>query len=104
MVNGYNIAKALFDSMGGEGQIFVVQGLLGNTASNARYEGLQKALEEYPNIEVVADDTANWNTDEALALVETWLTQYPGRGRHLVRQRQYGHWSSTGAGRGGPEG
>ena len=76
MVNGYNIAKALFDSMGGEGQIFVVQGLLGNTASNARYEGLQRALEEYPNIEVVADDTANWNTDEALALVETWLTQY----------------------------
>ena len=70
VVNGYNIAKALFDSMGGEGQIFVVQGLLGNTASNARYEGLQKALEEYPNIEVVADDTANWNTDEALALVE----------------------------------
>lgn len=40
VVNGYNIAKALFDSMGGEGQIFVVQGLLGNTASNARYEGL----------------------------------------------------------------
>lgn len=31
VVNGYNIAKALFDSMGGEGQIFVVQGLLGNT-------------------------------------------------------------------------
>ena len=80
VVNGYNIAKALFDSMGGEGQIFVVQGLLGNTASNARYEGLQKALEEYPNIEVVADDTANWNTDEALALVETWLTQYPDVG------------------------
>ena len=80
VVNGYNIAKALFDSMGGEGQIFVVQGLLGNTASHARYEGLPTALEEYPNIEVVADDTANWNTDEALALVETWLTQYPDVG------------------------
>ena len=79
VVNGYNIAKALFDSMGGEGQIFVVQGLLGNTASNARYEA-SEALEEYPNIEVVADDTANWNTDEALALVETWLTQYPDVG------------------------
>lgn len=80
VVNGYNIAKALFDSMGGSGKIFVVQGLLGNTAANARYEGLQKALAEYPNIEVAADDTANWNTDEALALVETWLTQYPDVG------------------------
>lgn len=28
----------------------------------------------------MADDTANWNTDEALALVETWLTQYPDVG------------------------
>lgn len=80
VVNGYNIAKALFDSMGGSGKIFVVQGLLGNTAANARYEGLQKALAEYPGIEVVADDTANWNTDEALALVETWLTQHPDVG------------------------
>ena len=84
----YSLAEAMAESGGcllytsdaGEGQIFVVQGLLGNTASNARYEGLQKALEEYPNIEVVADDTANWNTDEALALVETWLTQYPDVG------------------------
>ena len=80
VVNGYNTAKALFEFMGGKGQIFVIQGLLGNTASNDRYEGLQKALEEYPDIEVVEDDTANWNTDEALALVETWLNQYPDVG------------------------
>lgn len=80
VVNGYNIAKALFDSMGGSGKIFVVEGLLGNTANNSRVEGLEKALEEYPDIEVVAQDTGNWNTDEALALVETWLTQYPDVG------------------------
>ena len=80
VVNGYNTAKALFDAMGGKGQIFVCQGLLGNTAANDRYAGLQQALAEYPDIEVVADDTANWNTDEALALVETWLTQYPDVG------------------------
>lgn len=80
VVGGYNIAKALFDAMGGKGKIFVCQGLLGNTAANDRYAGLQKALEEYPDIEVAADDTANWNTDEALALVETWLTQTPDVG------------------------
>ncbi len=79
-INGYNIAKVLFDSMGGEGKIFVCQGLLGNTAANNRYAGLQEALAEYPNIEVAADDTANWNTDEALQLVETWLTQTPDVG------------------------
>ena len=43
-------------------------------------DGYKDAFAEYPDIEVVADDTANWNTDEALALVETWLTQYPDVG------------------------
>lgn len=76
-VNGYLIAKALFDYMGGEGKIFVCQGMLGNSAATGRYEGLQKALAEYPNIEVVGDDTANWLPDEAMTLVETWLTQHP---------------------------
>ncbi|MDO4547043.1 MAG: sugar ABC transporter substrate-binding protein [Clostridia bacterium] len=77
VLGGYNIAKALFDSMGGEGKIFVVQGMLGNTAATARYEGLQQALAEYPNIEVAEDDTGNWATSEALTLVETWLNKHP---------------------------
>jgi len=77
VANGKAIAEAMFEAMGGAGKIFVVQGMLGNTANIDRYAGLQEALAENPNIEVVADDTANWATDEALTLVETWLSQYP---------------------------
>lgn len=77
VVNGEAIATALFDSMGGKGQIFVLEGMLGNTASIDRVKGLEVALEKYPEIEVVAQDTANWATAEALTLVETWLNQYP---------------------------
>jgi len=77
VANGKAIAEAMFAKMGGSGKIFVVQGMLGNTANIDRYAGLQEALAENPNIEVVADDTANWATDEALTLVETWLSQYP---------------------------
>lgn len=79
-VNGYNIAVALFKHMGGKGKIFVCQGMLGNSAAIGRYEGLQKALKEYPDIEVVGDDTGNWLPDQAMALVETWLTQHPDVG------------------------
>lgn len=79
-LNCYETAVALFESMGGSGQIFVVEGLLGNTANSERVEGLEQALEEYPDIEVVARDTGNWNTSEALTLVETWLNQYPDVG------------------------
>lgn len=80
VINGYNIAVELFKAMGGKGNIFVVQGMLGNTAAINRYAGLQKALAEYPDIKVVEDDTANWSTPDALTLVETWLTKHPDVG------------------------
>ena len=38
---GYNTAKAMFESFGGEGEIFVVEGQLGNTANSGRVEGLE---------------------------------------------------------------
>ena len=76
VLGGYNIAKTMFDAMGGSGKIFVIQGMLGNTAATARYDGLQKALAEYPNIEVAEDDTGNWATSEALTLTETWLNKH----------------------------
>ena len=77
VLGGYNTAVALFESIGGEGQVFCVEGMLTNTASIDRVKGFYQAVEEYPGIEVVLDDTANWNTTEALTLVETNLTKYP---------------------------
>ncbi len=78
--NGKATAVALFDAMGGKGQIYVLEGMLGNTASIDRVKGLEEALAEYPDIEVVAQDTANWATSEALTLTETWLNQFPDVG------------------------
>lgn len=76
-INAYETAKALFEAIGGEGEVFCVEGMLTNTASIDRVAGFYQAVEEYPNIKVVLDDTANWNTTEALTLVETNLTKYP---------------------------
>lgn len=77
VVGGYNITKALSDAIGGSGEIFVLEGMLGNTAATDRAKGLEKYLAENPNIKVVARDTANWDTKQALTLVETWLSQTP---------------------------
>jgi ABC-type sugar transport system substrate-binding protein len=79
-INGYSIAKVLFDNMGGRGKVFVVQGMLGNTAAIDRYKGFERAVKEYPNIVVARNDTGNWATAEALRLVETWLNTDPDVG------------------------
>jgi ribose transport system substrate-binding protein len=77
IINGYNTAKALFDFMGGNGKVFVLEGMLGNTASIDRVAGFVKAKGEYPNITVARQDTANWDSTQALRLVETWLNTDP---------------------------
>ena len=80
VTNGRATAEALFDSMGGAGKVFIIEGMMGNTASIDRVKGLEEALAAYPDIEVAHQDTGNWATDEALTLVETWLNDTPDVG------------------------
>lgn len=77
VVSGYVTAKALFDSFGGKGKVLAVQGMLGNTAASDRDVGFAKALAEYPGVELLDQQTANWDTKEALNLCETWLNKFP---------------------------
>jgi ribose transport system substrate-binding protein/inositol transport system substrate-binding protein len=46
---------------------------MGSDAEVGRTEGYNQVLKDYPDIKVVFQQTANWNTDEALTLVENWL-------------------------------
>ncbi len=74
--SGYETAKALFQAMQGQGKILALQGRMGNSIAVARYEGLQQALKEFPNIELVDVQQANWSRMEAMEFTQTWLTQY----------------------------
>ena len=75
--SGQAISEELFKAMGGSGSILVLDGMLGNTAATDRGAGLDAALAANTNIKIAARDTANWDTKQALNLIETWLTQYP---------------------------
>lgn len=73
---GYGIAKALFESMGGEGNIVAIQGLLDNTAQQNRQKGLERALEEYPGITLLDAQPANWDRTMSQNLMQSYLTKY----------------------------
>jgi len=77
---GYNTARLIFEAMGGEGNVFVIEGMLGNTAAIDRRLGFNAALAEFPGITVAHEDTGNWLTSEALTLTETWLSVTPDVG------------------------
>ncbi len=66
-------AEAVAEFMGGKGNIVVIEGVMGIDAQIQRMEGYSEVLANYPEIKIVAQNTAAWQRDQALDLVENWL-------------------------------
>lgn len=74
---GEDIMNYMIDYMGTDDfNIVIIEGPMGQSAQLQRYEGIMNVLEEHPNVEVLAYNTANWSRSEAMTLMETWLTTY----------------------------
>lgn len=77
VTTGYEISKTLFDAIGGKGKVFAVQGMLGNNAAVGRWEGFQKALKEYPGINLVSWEVGDWEKAKAFNLTANALIANP---------------------------
>lgn len=66
-------AKQLADKIGGSGKIGLLMGTMGNDDQIKRTEGNKDALKEYPDIEIVMEDSAEWDRAKAQDIVENWL-------------------------------
>ncbi len=70
-------AEMLGDALGGEGNIVVVEGTPGYSVSILRKNCfLDKLADEYPNVNILASQTAEWNREKAQTVMETYLTQF----------------------------
>lgn len=67
-------ARYVAEQLGGSGKVAVLRGPLGAFAEQGRFAGYETAFADYPDIEIVFDQTANWQREEAMALVENLLT------------------------------
>ncbi len=74
---GYQTAVELFEAMGGKGKVIAIEGMLANAASIERFEGLQKALAEYPDVELLDHQTAEWARTKAFDVTQNMLLAYP---------------------------
>ena len=66
--------KYVAEQLGGKGKIAVLRGPLGAFAEQGRFAGYEAALKDYPDIEIVFDQTGNWQREEAMALIENLIT------------------------------
>lgn len=76
--NGVLAAEYIAEQLNYEGQVAVVVGNVAAYAARERTDGFIDTMTEIaPNIEVVAEQSANWDRQTARELTETWLVQYP---------------------------
>jgi ribose transport system substrate-binding protein len=74
--NGKAMAEALFKAMGGKGGIVALGGILSNVPAIERKKGLDQALKEHPDVQLLDFQVANWVQTEALDKTNAWLTQF----------------------------
>ncbi len=66
-------AQRIADVLGGKGNVVIIHGPNGHSAEVQRTEGIREVLTNYPDIKVVAEQSANWDRTQALNLMENWL-------------------------------
>ena len=74
---GKQAAKALSEAIHGEGEILVLQGKTGSSASRERGRGFDEGLKDSPNIKVVAKQTAEFERVKGLDVTTNLLQAHP---------------------------
>src|SRR6267154_3627907 len=74
---GLATARVLFKKMNGTGGIIILEGVRGVLTSSERLRGFQKALEEFPNVKLLASQPANYQRLMALQVTENLLQSHP---------------------------
>lgn len=74
---GYNVAKKLCEGLEGKGKMFIIEGTAGAQTSIDRVEGATAAISEYPNIEVVAQQSASYKRATAMDVAQNLLQANP---------------------------
>ena len=66
-------AQRIVDVLHGKGNVVIIHGPNGHSAEVQRSEGIREVLTNYPDIKVIAEQTADWDRAKALNLMENWL-------------------------------
>lgn len=74
---GATVTDALFQQMGGQGNVIMTQGALGHTGATGRAKGFAETLAKYPNVKLLAEDPADWDVNKVAKLWEDYLVKYP---------------------------
>ena len=74
---GYRQAHYLFEALGGNGKIVVIEGTPAAPTNRERVRGYKRAIAEYPGITVLGSGNGNYQQPDAKRAMEKFLAAYP---------------------------
>ena len=77
VAGGKQAADALAKAIGEEGEVLVLQGITGSSASRDRGQGFAEGIAAYPNIKIVAQQTAGFDRTQGLNVATNLLQAHP---------------------------
>ena len=69
-------ARILIDAMGGKGGIVHLGGIASNNPAIERLQGLKNAIADFPDVELLDSQPADWDTQKANQIMSSFLTRY----------------------------
>ena len=76
---GFYIGAWMAELIGEKGNVIVMEGIPGYSASDQQNAGMLEALELYPDVNVVGQLAHNWTSQVAQKELSTWLSTNPGK-------------------------
>ena len=78
VLSAYQVCSHIIGLSGGEGKMVIIHGQKGTTPEVQRYEGCQRAIDENPGVELVAQQwTQMWSPDEGFSIAQNMLQAHP---------------------------
>lgn len=75
--SGTIAGEALAKALNGKGNVVEIQGIMGTNVARDRSKGFNLAMAKYPDIKIVAKQTANFDRGQALNVMENILQANP---------------------------
>lgn len=74
---GKNAASSLGKALNGKGKVIEIQGIMGTNVAQDRSKGFNEGIKAFPDIQIVAVQTANFDRAKALDVMTNLLQAHP---------------------------
>jgi inositol transport system substrate-binding protein len=79
--------------LNGRGNVLIMQGFLGQAAQLKRDKGAREVLDAHPGLQVLAEQTAEWDRAKAMTLMENWIQGFGGKIKPCSPRTTKWHWA-----------